>query len=221
MADGQASRLLEVYDPRQDTWEQRAKLPAPVSAYALTAFEGRLYLFGGKNGSQYLSSVYIYDPQTDEWREGSPMDVPRAFAGAVVAGGKIHILGGFDGKRALTDHLAYFPWRDTNHEDAWEEMSALPEGRYAMGTAHLTGIIYLVGGIGEGVELKPAQYIVKSDQWASFDAPVQPVGAYPALLASGSFLYALGGETNGELSAANLTYQAVYTISVPILIESE
>jgi hypothetical protein len=47
------------------------------------------------------------------------------------------------------------------------------------------------------------------------------VGGYLALLSSGNFLYILGGETSQGLSAANLTYRAIYTTTVPILLNEK
>ena len=51
LSENEVTSKLEVYDPRQNAWETRAALPAGVSAYALTAYEGKLYLFGGWMGS--------------------------------------------------------------------------------------------------------------------------------------------------------------------------
>jgi DNA-binding CsgD family transcriptional regulator/N-acetylneuraminic acid mutarotase len=220
LASGKSTDRLEVYNPRQNTWEVKAPLPQPVSAYALAAFEGRLYLFGGKNGDQYLATTFVYDPQEDHWETRTPMSAPRAYAGAAVVGGKIHVIGGYDGTHALKINEAYFPPRDGSGEKPWEDFASLPQGRYAMGAANLTGIIYLLGGLDEqGKPAEPGalQYIAQSNRWMVFDTPPAPVGALPALLASGNFLYILGGETAGALSASNQSYQAIYTISVPML----
>lgn len=219
-ANGVPVSTLEVYDPRENTWEQKSSLPVPISAYALATFEGRLYLFGGKSGDSYLASVFIYQPEEDRWTEGSPMESPRAYAGAAVVGGRIHIIGGYDGQHALTTNRAYIPSRDGNGETPWESYAPLTQGRYAMGTTNLANAVYLTGGLGE--DSQPAdpqtlQFLVQANQWSSFEAPPHKVGELPALIASGEFLYALGGETGSGLTASNQSYQAIYTISVPIL----
>jgi N-acetylneuraminic acid mutarotase len=94
LASGEISSVLEVYDPRSDQWERRSDLPGPVSAYAVAAFEGRLYLFGGWDGENYSATVYIYDPANDVWDIGTPMPTARGFGGAAVAGGRIYVVGG-------------------------------------------------------------------------------------------------------------------------------
>jgi N-acetylneuraminic acid mutarotase len=219
-ANGRSLAILEVYDPRENTWEQKAPVPVPVSAYALVSFEGRLYLFGGKNGEDYFTSVYIYHPEEDRWSEGSPMESPCAYAGAAVVGGKIHVIGGYDGKHALKLNRAYIPTRDEAGESPWERYAPLDQGRYAMGITNLVSTIYLTGGLDENNQ--PAdpltlRFVAQVNQWSPFEAPPRKVGAMPALMAAGDFLYVLGGETGNGLSASNQSYQAIYTISVPIL----
>jgi len=220
LANEQTADCLEVYDPRQDHWETRASLPVPLSAYALATLEGKLYLFGGKNGSQYVSNVYIYDPVEDQWSEGTPLTSPRAYASAIASLGKIFVIGGYDGTHALALNEAYFPARDENHEAPWETLSPMPQGRYAMGAAHLVGTIYLAGGLGEdGEPASPSglTYIEQSDQWAQLNSTPPPSEAYLSMLASGNFLYILGGEADNNLSAGNHSYQAIYTIVVPLI----
>jgi len=46
----------------------------------LTAFEGRLYVFGGWSGTDYLNSVFEYSPDQDAWQVKSPMATARGFA---------------------------------------------------------------------------------------------------------------------------------------------
>lgn len=221
LANGQTTDILEVYDPRNATWSSKASLPVPLSSYAMTSFEGRLYLFGGKNGDQYSDMVYSYDPEADLWQEHGELPSARAYAGAAAINGKIFIIGGFDGKQALKSTYAYFPNRDISGETAWEECASLQSGRYGMGVTQIATMIFLAGGKGDNVRSlsDPAilQYKSAADEWAEVAAPSGVPGAFPVLLSSGDFLYVIGGETSQGLSDSNLAYQAVYTISVPLI----
>jgi DNA-binding CsgD family transcriptional regulator len=220
LQNGQATDLLEVYNPRQKTWESKAPLPTPLSAYGLATFEGDLFLFGGKNGDQYSNTVYHYDAQDDRWDTRTPMSAPRAYLSVVVDGPKILVLGGFDGKQALTLNEAYFPTRDESGDTAWESLPPLPQGRYAMGAAHLTNLVYLLGGLGNDQSSaipQGIQFNLQTNEWSNFSLPAGSMVAYPVLIDSGNFLYLMGGETTQGVSASNLSYQAMYTISVPIL----
>jgi N-acetylneuraminic acid mutarotase len=220
LADGNDTAVFEVYDPREDAWAELAALPVPISAYALATFEGRLYLFGGRSGDQYLSSVYAYSPDDDRWQALTPLKQPAAFSSATVVGNKIFLLGGFDGQTALTTNIAYFPTRDSDGEDPWESYAPLPAGRYAMAVNSLSNVIYIAGGLTDNE--KPAapvtlQYLSQANQWAAFDSPAAPLGSHAALLASGGFLHFLGGETSQDLAATHQAFQALYSLSIPLI----
>lgn len=220
LPDGESSDVLEVYDPRQNQWESRASLPEPLSGYALAPFEGHLYLFGGRNGEQYSQNVYEYDPQGDEWQERTPMSEPRAFAAAAVEGGKILLFGGYDGERALTLNESYYPTRDLAGEEPWETNEPMPEGSYGMGIANLAGVTFLLGGADDAAgDSQPVelQYIARSDEWAEFDSPPIEIGAHSGLIAYGNFLHILGGEAEDGMTNTHQAYQAIFTISIPVI----
>jgi hypothetical protein len=152
------------------------------------------------------------------------MRAPRAYASAAVIGNKIHIIGGFDGERPLDLHEAYYPIRDINDDPAWENFAPLPTARYAMGSAQIAGLIFLLGGTGENgasADSGGLQYLAQADQWYDFEAAPKPAGQLPGVQAFGNFLYLLGGETPTGLTADNQSYQAIYTIAVPILRSDE
>ncbi len=223
LPDGKPTSRFEVYDPRQNTWEQKAALPIPLSGYSLVPFEGHLFLFGGKDSQvHYAAGVYEYDPQADQWTERTPMRTARAYAGAAVEDEKIYLIGGFDGQEALTLNETYFPTRDANGENPWETNTPMPEGHYAMGVANLASVIYLLGGMDQsGQSTGPArfEYLPRSDSWAEFEAPPQPVGAFTAMVGSGSYIHVFGGETSTGLLDTHQLYQAIYTISIPVIRE--
>jgi len=213
LASGEVTNILEVYDSREDRWEQSAALPAALSAYALVAFEGKLYLFGGWDGERFLASVYEYDPEENIWRTRAPMPTARGYAGAAAAEGKIYVIGGYDGKEALAVNEEYLPERDT-----WSRRAPLPAGRYALGVASIADIIHVVGGEGEtGSPLPPLQYFHQQDQWQEFEGPFPQRWSHLGLVPLQTQLYGVGGWWNGIPAAQNLSYQAIYTIMIPLV----
>ena len=222
IAGGLPSALLEVYNPRDDTWESRAPLPLPLSGYALTAYEGRLYLFGGWNGKEVSDKVFVYDPLADEWQERSPLSQPRQYAAAVSLSGKILLAGGLGENGALDLVEAYYPDRELGGEPAWEVKKSLPQARYAFGLSPLTGQVYLVGGLGESVETQPTalKYLPQNNVWIETDAPPQSAGAFlaVAVVAEENQLHLLGGE-DAVTRPVDLhqVYQSVYTVVIPLI----
>ena len=217
-ASGKSVSVLEAYSPRLNTWDVLTPMPAAVSGYALAAYEGRIYLFGGWDGAVYSSAVYSYDPLDDTWQEHSPLPEARAFAAAAVVESKIYVIGGYDGEQALRDQLVYFPDRDRNDDQPWEQRAPLPEGRYGMSCTALANMIYLVGGLGDANQangLPPLVYQPLNDRWISFELPPEALGDQPALLGLETRLHVLGGDSPSGLLASHLTYQALYTIAIP------
>lgn len=200
--------------------EPRRQTTGSASDYALAASEGKLYLFGGWDGQEYTSDVYSYDPQSDTWSKRSPVPGKVGQAAAIELENRIYLMGGTDGQQALTNNRVYYPERDLNQGNPWEDLAPLPAGRYGMGAASLVNGIYLLGGLGSGhaeAALPPLEYDAQSNQWVQFEAPPEPLGAYAAVLASGTQLHVLGGQAAGGLTSKHLTYQAVYTILLPVV----
>ena len=217
-AGGVPTRQLEIYDPRLDHWETGAPLPQAECGYALAVMEGHLYLFGGWDGKAALAGTWIYDPLGESWSKGSPMPAPASYASAQAVEGQIFVIGGYDGAHALAANRVYYPSRDQAGETAWEEKTSLPEGRYGMGSASLAGTIYLAGGLGETNNQAAAlEYLPGADQWLPFEAPPEPAGAFPALLALDTRLHLLGGRSAGGPVASAQSYQAIYTILFPVV----
>ena len=74
---------------------QKASMNHPRQNHACAELGGKIYCFGGDDGSQPMKNVEMYDPNTDTWTDlGSIM--PEALSGlaAVKYNGKILIIGG-------------------------------------------------------------------------------------------------------------------------------
>jgi DNA-binding CsgD family transcriptional regulator/N-acetylneuraminic acid mutarotase len=215
---GELTGVLEVYDPRQDTWEERAALPLPLSRYALVAYEGRLYLFGGWDGQKYLDTVYAYDPGQDRWEELSAMPTARAFAGAVSASGKINIIGGYDGTHALSVNEIYFPDRDKEGDNPWMVGEPMPEGRYSFGVASVADMLQVVGGISNGQDVNTIlAYQPQTDSWQGISESPSRNWAHFGFVTWGPYWYIQGGKIDDVFTGQNVSYQALFTISLPIV----
>ncbi|HWQ04414.1 MAG TPA: LuxR C-terminal-related transcriptional regulator [Longilinea sp.] len=205
---------VERFDPRNNTWENAAVMPAPRSAYALAALEGKLYLFGGWDGKAYQNSLFIYDPAEDRWTQGADLPYVSGFASAVSSNGKIYLFGGTsDGKTPIRSVLAYYPQRDLDGENPWETQSEIPQARFASGATALGDLIFLFGGSDGSAapDLPGVQYQPQRDEWSVLDDSLQPIGAGAAALGLENYVYVFGP---GNL---NQRYQAIYTVTIPVI----
>jgi DNA-binding CsgD family transcriptional regulator/N-acetylneuraminic acid mutarotase len=212
---GKVTDVLEIYDPIHDAWKIGKSMPVALCAYALATFEGKLYLFGGWDGDRYVNRSFEYDPVSDQWSELAAMPSARGYAGAATAGGKIYVIGGKNENGALAMSEVYSPNIGEENEISWSQASPLPEPRYGMGVTSMVDIIYVVGGKGESLD--PLQYIPSLDSWTEFDPPINYPLAYPGLVPYEAFLFLIGGENKQGATAFNQAYQALFTITIPII----
>ncbi len=212
---GAVTNIVEVYDPKEDNWQTVSSLPQGLSAYAMTAFEGKLYLFGGWNGTEFVDSVYEYDPDDGIWTEQEPMLTARGFSGAAVSGEKIYILGGYDGKRAFDLNEIFSPG---NPNEPWSIGQPLPQGRYGMGVTSLAETIYVLGGETEKETVTTSfQYRPSIDEWISLSNLFAETWSHMGIASLATNIYIFGGNLDGLASDQMWYYQAIYTISIPVI----
>jgi len=211
LADGGVTDILEIYDPRQDTWTQGAPLPKPVSAYALADFEGRLYLFGGWDGVQALADVWVYDPGTDAWQAGTGMRTARRDAGAVALADKIVVLGGRNEADVLKSVVSYLPSRDGSGEDPWDAFVDMPINSHSFGVASSEDTIYLIGEDSEisHNELSNQTYQFSDGLWHSQEIITLNQILNPELIFYGSNLFILTYDESENISRV-WSYRAYY-----------
>lgn len=216
LASGQVTKSLEAYEPRQDRWESRAAMPIALGAYSLAAFEGRIYLFGGWDGERYVASTFEYDPNTDSWRQRAFMPTARGYAGTAIVGGRILVIGGCDDKQPLSVNEQYSPDRDIGDQNPWTLRQSLPSPRCAMGVASVADFVYVVGGRGVSNTIPPPLQYLPQDKWQELDSPASRIGSNIGLVPVQTSIYAIGGKVDQTGTGQNLSFQAIYTIILPI-----
>jgi DNA-binding CsgD family transcriptional regulator/N-acetylneuraminic acid mutarotase len=213
------TNVLEIYDLRLDQWHNGTPLPTPLSGYGLVAFEGRLYIFGGWDGQEYRDSVYVYDPSNGTWQERTPMPTVRAFCIAAEAAGLIYVIGGIKDNQPVNVNEIYSPARDNGNDDPWESGFPLPESRLGIQAATIADTIYVFGNSSENTDRFGLIYFPQTDIWQSLEASPYPLGTNFAMASIGTNLFIVGGKIDSVFSNQNLAYQAIITLSIPIIIK--
>lgn len=208
-ADGAASSTLEVYDLAGDVWTARAALPAPLAAYALAVFDGKLYLFGGWDGAGYVDSVWVYDPAGDSWSSRSPMPNTVGFAAAASLSDRIVLAGGFDGRQEYAACNAYYP-----SEDRWEACAPMNLPRAGFGMAADGASVYAVGGGWQRAATFNERYDSLTNTWSSIPSPVQGQWLFPGVAGRGSLIYAVGG-WGGDYLDNTEVFQGTFRAFIP------
>jgi DNA-binding CsgD family transcriptional regulator len=205
-ASGNVRNILEIYDPRDQRWEQGPAMPASRSHYSLVVFEGRLYVIGGWDGEQNRSEVFIYDPELQLWQPGPSLPSPRQSSGAVVTSGWIYLVGGNDEGGSLRECLRLDP---TDSGARWNEIAPLPEPVTAPG---------VVAPVGQILVFDPDrrlgyQYNQDTFTWTGLSIP-DGVAISANAVMLGPSIYLIS-EESAVASGATSEYQAVYTTFLP------
>jgi DNA-binding CsgD family transcriptional regulator/N-acetylneuraminic acid mutarotase len=209
---GQISDQLEVYDPDTGTggtWSVAARMPTGLSAYAVAAYQGEMYLFGGWDGQSYVAASFRYDPRTDVWVPLAELPTPRAFTGAGAIGDRIYVVGGYDGRTELATCEAYRPDADT-----WEPCPAMSAPRGGVGTAVIADTLYVIGGGWNSYLVENEYFSPAQGTWNTFPSPLLQEWRNLGVASTGTFLYAVGG-WDGEFLGVNEAYRAIYRLYMP------
>jgi len=137
---------LYAYDTRADTWETLPSMTQPREHTAAVAFEGDLWVLGGRWGESMLNSVEVFDTDTGSWSSGPSMQEARSGFVATVLGDSIYVAGGeiFDQSNGFVatalDTVERFDG------DNWTFGKPLPRQLHGVPLVTVDDSIYLLGG---------------------------------------------------------------------------
>jgi YVTN family beta-propeller protein len=158
-----------IYDPASDSWSTGATMPALRLDIAVTAANGKVYVFGGRSGTgadPVTSSVYEYTPSTNTWATKTNMPTARMGAVAISLNGLIYVIGGNNGARNLQVNEVYNPANDT-----WITREQMPNPRSWPTAFVLNSKIYVAGGNGSDGQSSRNDLVEEFDP-SKADAPI-------------------------------------------------
>ena len=218
LSESMVTDVLEIYDISKDQWSSGTSLPNGLCGYAIAAYEGKLYLFGGWDGTKYVNEANIYDPDSGSWTTTNTMLAENAYAGAAIIDNKIQIIGGYNGETILVDNKIYDPNIENLDNQAWSNGNNLPYGVYGASFAQIADSLFIIGGkTGEHKSNTILQYEIKNRTWREMDETNIQLGAFQASSVISPDIYLLGGMLDNQIRAQNLAYQAVYIINLPLI----
>ena len=157
----------------------------------------RIYLLGGSEGGQVVSTVWAYDPALDSWCEVASMATKRCreIHGAAALDGKLYVTGGcdVDVKTSLAQAEVYDP-----KADGWQPLPSMPTARRLLAAAAVAGKVYAIGGdnvesLCDAVEA----YDPLSGLWSRAASLPVARGCHTAAVVDGK-IYVVGGEIDDD-----------------------
>ena len=209
-AAGRPTAVVEAYHPVSDTWTTLPPMPAPRLAYAIAAYQGKVYVFGGSEGQGYVDTTYIYDPSTGRWSLGAPMPIGRGFAAAATLDNAIYVVGGYADGHELDRCDRYLP--QTNQ---WEPCAPLSVARGGLSLVPAGGRLYALGGGWTGYHTFNERYDPATDSWSVAPTPFTGEWRGMGAAALGHDIYALGGWNGRYLTEVEKYNPFPFSIYVP------
>ncbi len=153
-----------VFDPVTNAWSALPAVPTAVwGASAVTAEDGRIFLFGGTTRDA-TTVVQVYDPATRMWSSGPALPAARSNLAATRGpGGRIYILGGQAGGVGGSTTF----WSFTPSTGAYADLPMSPVRRTHHALAYLRdGRMFAVAGYTEVMPVTTASlYSFETSAW--------------------------------------------------------
>ena len=181
------------------SWAAKEDLPAPTSDFVAVTVGEKIYLIGGLDVTEAITTVVReYDPVIDEYNSSkAALPIGRTRYGAAAVGTKIYVVGGLDEDEHYDDqgvpHTTYI--YDTV-DDTWDVGPELITGRsdhcvFAVGTK-----VYAVGGYTDSYATLDSVEVLdtsaSSPAWAAAPSLPEARGDVTCAAAGGKG-YAIGG----------------------------
>ncbi len=179
--------------------------------HAAAAYNGYLYVSGGRNGAgaRYNDIQYSKintDGSIGAWAASTVLPGNRTGGGLVAMEGFMYYLGGYDGT-AYYATAHYAPIKADGTVGAWTATTSFTTGRYNFGVTNYNGYIYVMGGTTAAGSVATVHYAkVKSDgtleAWQAGTSTLQVITTAP-LVALNGYLYTYGGlgTSNGTITS--------------------
>ncbi|CAG9803434.1 unnamed protein product [Chironomus riparius] len=131
----------EVYNPKTNQWAQISPMISRRSRAGVAALTKMLYVCGGYDGENDLSTAECYNPLINEWKQITPMGTKRSCLGVCAFDNLLYACGGYDGASCLSSVERYDPLTGV-----WSSCPAMSTRRRYCRVAVLGNCIYALGG---------------------------------------------------------------------------
>lgn len=188
---------VEAYDPVAGAWQTLGPMRTPRAAFGTaTGLDGRIYTFGGSNGTDCLNTAEAYNPATNSWTVLAAMPTARCSVAATRGvDGRIYVIGGWDPSNpwGLATVEVFNPDSGT-----WDtSIAPLPTPRWAPAAVTGTdGRVYALGGnYANNPRPTVEVYNPADNQWTSLDDMLTSRTTPAAVVGRDGKIVVIGGYT--------------------------
>ncbi|KAJ0005603.1 hypothetical protein NQD34_015497 [Periophthalmus magnuspinnatus] len=146
------------YNGALDKWIQIESLSIARWRHKMAVHQGKIYVIGGFDGNQRLSSVEAYDPFHNRWTQVTPLAEGVSSFAAASFDQWIYVIGGGPNGKLATDKVQC--WQPGT--DNWETRAPIPVETKCTNAVTFKDCIYVVGGAMHAMYC----YSPQSDSWS-------------------------------------------------------
>ncbi len=222
------------YSPTNNTWHQVSTHGTPTgrsdSAVAYDPEDNYVLMYGGYNGTSYLSDLWAYYPQNETWLQFPRSNLPPLADARMHYETRNHVFVMFGGNNNLSTTEAYnhynTTWIFTPSTRSWSKANppiSPPARDYAQFAYNPDYELFMLqGGYDDGVALGDTWlYSYITDTWVQLHPPASPPARFAGVMEYASSIRTFvlfGGGINN--TALNDTWAFQYTPITKITIDA-
>ncbi|XP_026710538.1 kelch-like protein 24 isoform X2 [Athene noctua] len=191
------SRDVWIYNSQLNIWIRVASLNKGRWRHKMAVLLGKVYVVGGYDGQNRLSSVECYDSFSNRWTEVAPLKEAVSSPAVTSCVGKLFVIGGGPDDNTCSDKVqSYDP--DTN---SWLLRATIPIAKRCITAVSLNNLIYVAGGLTKAIYC----YDPAEDYWMHVQNTFSRQNC--GMSVCNGKIYILGGRReNGEATDTILCY---------------
>lgn len=190
------------YNLTTDRWSAIAQMGSRRHGHGSVSLDGFVYVIGGYDGGEFLSSAERYTPSTGQWEAIAPMRTSRFGVACAVLDGRIYAVGGYSSGTFHKSVERYDPATNT-----WERVNPMANAREWHACGVLNGSLYAISGISgkSGASLASMErYDLATRTWVEAEAVLNPRRHAGCVMLQGQLLILGGFRDSQALSAVDV-----------------
>lgn len=191
---GQPTTLIESYDVNCNMWfESKFKISSPLAYHGIEYINNLLYICGGTDGSDILSSLFTFDPIRGDCKTKPPMRDARCYVSTAHLNGYLYALGGHNGSQRMRS-VERFELKNEH----WAHVQDMNVARSDASACVYNSYIYIAGGLNDQVVESSVEFYNSADNTWTFIQSMLIQRTSFTLLAYQRSLLAVGGNNGQE-----------------------
>jgi DNA-binding CsgD family transcriptional regulator len=212
---GNSTNVNEFFDSQRQLWIVDSPLPLPLNAYALSSYEGEIYIFGGESDGVSTDSVMLLDPNSHKTIELPNLSSRKKDLSVINQGTDILVVGGINEAGNLPSIDVFNPveklFSNTSELDIGRILKACPDCT----TFNLSEFVYILQSDGFWqYKSDQGSWVRVSEVLEGYDLSKQiPFG----LTNTDAYLFPIG--KGNKLDNKLFSIRLVYILSLPGIIK--